>query len=111
MNYFRVVAAQKYDNPRNIFRLRPFREIGFGHVFSIRFRIDDAGKNRIHADSGAVKLAREPAELAFAGFDVVINGDGNNDENPHWENAHSGDRLCDQTRQNRPSTAEDQKQK
>ena len=45
--------------------------------------------------------------LVFASFDIVVNDQGEHHENPHGEDAHSGDGFCDKTRQDHPSTAED----
>jgi hypothetical protein len=45
--------------------------------------------------------------LAFADFDVVVNDDGEDHQDPYGEHAHSGNGFCNQARQNRPSTAED----
>ena len=47
------------------------------------------------------------SSLVFADFDVVVDDDGEDDEDPHGEDTHSGDGFRNQARQNRPSTAED----
>ena len=56
MNHPCIIAAQEQNHARNLFRLWPLREIGFGHRPSIRFRVDDARKDRIHADTGAAHV-------------------------------------------------------
>jgi len=42
--------------------------------------------------------------LVFADFDVVVDDDGEDNEDPHGEDTHSGDGFRNQARQNRPST-------
>jgi len=49
-------------------------------------------------------------ELAFAELDVIVNGNGDDDENPYRKDSHSGDGFRDQAWQNCPSTTEDQKE-
>ena len=42
MNHFRAISAQEHDDTRNVFRLRPLREICLGHCFPVGLRINDA---------------------------------------------------------------------
>src|SRR5580658_5014963 len=50
--------------------------------------------------------ANDPA-LSFAEFDVVVDDDGEDHEDPHGEDAHSWDGFGNQAWQDHPSTAED----
>ena len=59
------------------------------------------------ADCYCVGTTVPNSGLVFADFDVVVDDDGEDDEDPHREDTHSGDGFRNQARQNRPSTAED----
>src|SRR5215467_8608120 len=54
VNQLGLVAAKEGDDPCDVLRLGPCREIGLGHGFTVRFRIDDARKYGIHPYTGAL---------------------------------------------------------
>jgi len=49
MDQFGLRAAQEQDDLRNLFRFGPFGKISGWHRLAIRFRVDNAGQNGIHA--------------------------------------------------------------
>ena len=51
---FGLVSAQEQDDASNVLGLWPFREIRFRHGFAVRLRVNNAGKNRVHAHAAAL---------------------------------------------------------
>ena len=64
---FRVIAAQKEDDSRDVLRLWPIREISVGHSPAIRFCIDDAGKDRVGTHAGAFEISCQTINHSYRG--------------------------------------------
>ena len=45
MHHLGIVATQEQDDARYFLGLRPLRKVGIRHCFTVRFRVDDAGKD------------------------------------------------------------------
>src|ERR1700722_10404527 len=59
LHQLRVVAAQKQNHSRDVFRLRPLAEIRFGHRVAVGLGVDDAGQHRIGAHPSSLQVRGE----------------------------------------------------
>jgi len=73
------------------------------------FRVEEEARNRTVSRALPGPTDSDPG-LVFASFDVVVDDQREDYKYPHGEDAHSGDGFRNQTRQNHPSTAQDEKQ-
>jgi len=56
VNQFGVFTAQEENHTGNLTGLWPFREIGVRHSLAVRCRVNDAGKDRVCADTTTLQV-------------------------------------------------------
>ena len=106
INRYWIITTGRHGQPRLAYLKRPRNR-------NVRLALlHDKGLSRQSKASPKLCTVALVAlrELVRAAFDVVVESNREDYEDPHGKDAHSGDGFGDQTGQNRPSTAKNSKE-